>query len=42
MEESYNDDGDCISLEVKGFYFGEPDEKENKAFYGDYKVEFDC
>ena len=30
-----------VSMEVKGFYFGEPNEEKTKQFYGDLKAEFD-
>ena len=35
MEEKYTDDGEPYSLEVKGFYHGEPTDRDNKVFYGD-------
>lgn len=41
MEESYNDKEQLIALECKGFYFGEPDERSTRAFYNDYRAEFD-
>lgn len=41
MEESYNGKEQLIALECKGFYFGEPDERSTRAFYNDYKAEFD-
>lgn len=28
------------SLEVKGFYFGEPEDDATKKYYGDLKAEF--
>ena len=34
MEEKFTVDGEPYSLEVKGFYYGEPDEQCNKTFYG--------
>jgi hypothetical protein len=40
MEEYFTDDGEPVSLEVKGFYYGEPTELDNKTFYGDLKAEF--
>ena len=41
MEEITDDDGELISQEVKGFYYGEPDEENIKLFYGSLKAEFD-
>lgn len=32
--------GNVISTEVKGFYFGEPDEKATEQYYGSLKAEF--
>lgn len=40
MEECFTDNGEPISLEVKGFYYGEPTELDNKTFYGDLKADF--
>ena len=40
MEEKFADDGEPYSLEVKGFYFGEPDEQSNKRFYNDLIAKF--
>lgn len=40
MEECFTDNGEPISLEVKGFYYGEPDEQSNKTFYGDLIAHF--
>ena len=39
MEDTYWD-GEIVSMEVKGFYFGKPDEEATKKFYEDYKAEF--
>jgi hypothetical protein len=39
MEDVWND-GDLISTECKGFYFGIPDEKLTKVYYGKLKAEF--
>lgn len=39
MEETYNDDGEPVSLEVKGFYYGEPNDECNKTFYNDLKAD---
>lgn len=40
MEDTYKD-GEIVSTEVKGFYYGEPDEEATKQFYGDLKATFD-
>lgn len=40
MEKYFTDNGEPISLEVKGFYYGEPTEFDNKTFYGDLKADF--
>lgn len=40
MEEYFTDEGMPISLEVKGFYYGTPDELNQKIFYSDLKAEF--
>ena len=32
--------GECISEEVVGFYYGEPDEQSTHQFYGDRKAVF--
>ena len=37
VEDTYKD-GEIISTEVKGFYYGEPDEENTKEFYGKLKV----
>ena len=39
-KEKFTDDGEPYSLEVKGFYYGEPDEQSNKTFYGDLIAHF--
>ena len=39
MEDTYKKDK-LISTEVKGFYFGRPDEKTSKLYYGDLKAEY--
>lgn len=41
MEKRFTDDGEPVSLEVKGFYYGEPTENANRTFYGDLKADFD-
>lgn len=41
MEETFDDKGDSVSLEVKGFYFGEPNADLTEMFYEDYRAEFD-
>ena len=40
LEEIYNDEGETISVEIKGFYFGQPEEQATNDFYGKLKVEF--
>ena len=40
VEEIYSPDGEPISTEIKGFYFGEPDEESNKTFYGKLKATY--
>lgn len=40
MEECLTKDGEPISLEVKGFYYGEPTDLDNRTFYGDFKAIF--
>ena len=40
MEETYKD-GEIISSEVKGFYYGEPDEESTEYFNGKLKAEYD-
>lgn len=39
MEDVWNGE-ELVSMEVKGFYFGEPDEDGTKEFYGGLKAEF--
>ena len=36
MEDVFRDN-EYISTEVKGFYYGEPDEEATEYFYGDLK-----
>jgi hypothetical protein len=40
MEETFDDENNCVALEVKGFYFGEPNDSATKTFYNDLKAEF--
>lgn len=40
MEETYKD-GEIISSEVKGFYYGEPDEEATEYFNGKLKAEYE-
>lgn len=40
MEEKFTDSGEPYTLEVKGFYYGEPDEEATKTFYGDLIARF--
>ena len=39
MEEVLDGD-DVVSTEVKGFYYGMPNEEFDKVFYGDLKAEY--
>lgn len=39
MEETFIN-GENVSTEIKGFYYGEPDEKCTKEFYGKLKAEY--
>ena len=41
MEEKFTNDDEPVSLEVVGFYYGEPDDELNKEFYGKTKARFD-
>lgn len=41
MEDVYKGDNeDLASTEVKGFYYGSPDEESNKKYYGKLKANF--
>jgi hypothetical protein len=40
MKECFDDTGEPLSLEVIGFYYGEPNERDNKMFSGDLKADF--
>jgi hypothetical protein len=40
MKECFDDTGEPLSLEVVGFYYGEPNERDNKLFSGDLKADF--
>ena len=35
LEDTFDNDGELISTEVKGFYFGEPDDEDTRTFYND-------
>ena len=37
LEDTFKDD-DLISTEVKGFYFGKPNDEYTKQFYGKMKA----
>lgn len=39
MENTYSGD-DLVSTEVKGFYFGEPEDELTKNYYGELKANF--
>jgi hypothetical protein len=41
MEEKFTNDNEPVTLEVKGFYYGEPDDRFNKEYYGKTKCRFD-
>ena len=34
-------DDKLLSCELKGFYYGEPNEKDTKIYYGKLKAEFE-
>lgn len=38
MEDTYNY-GQLVSTEVKGFYYGEPQDKSTKEYYGKLKAD---
>lgn len=40
LEDSWNGTG-VITTEVKGLYFGEPNEEATKEFYGKLSLDFD-
>ena len=40
MKECFDDTGEPLSLEVIGFYYGEPNERDNKLFSNDLKADF--
>lgn len=40
MEDVTDDNGDIVSQEVVGFYYGEPDEAYDKVFKGRMKIVF--
>lgn len=40
LEETYKD-GEIISSEVKGFYYGEPDEEATEYFNGKLKATYE-
>ena len=41
MEEITDKNGECASVEVVGFYYGEPSEKDTQYFKGKRKAKFD-
>lgn len=41
MEDTYNKDNELILTEVKGFYYGKPNEENTEMCYGDLKADFD-
>ena len=40
MEDVYDNNKNLVTTEVKGFYYGVPNEKDTKEFYGDLKAIF--
>lgn len=40
LREEYTTEGDPVSTEVVGFYYGEPNEKDNEEFIGKLKAEY--
>lgn len=40
LKETTNPEGDPISTEVVGFYYGEPDDESTKHFIGKLKAEY--
>ena len=40
LREEYEENGDPISTEVVGFYYGKPDEKLTNEFNGKVKANF--
>ena len=41
VEDLYDDNGNPLSTEIKGFYYGEPSTQDNETFYGSLKATFD-
>lgn len=41
LEDILRIDGEVASTEVKGFYFGEPNDEATKEFYGKIKAVFE-
>lgn len=40
MKDIYNENGDIVSTECVGFYFGSPSETDTAEFIGKLKAEF--
>lgn len=40
LEETFGENGELISTECKGFYYGEPTEADNQYFNGKLKATF--
>lgn len=40
LEEVYDKDGNIISIECVGFYYGEPNEIDTNSYYGKLKAEY--
>ena len=41
MEETTNENGETLSIECVGFYYGEPSEEDNQFFKGKLKADFE-
>ena len=40
VEQEFDNEGEPKSLEVKGLYYGEPEEGQNLKFYGDLVIDY--
>ena len=40
MEDTFDNDNELVSTEVKGFYYGVPDKEATFQFYGKLKAEY--
>ena len=41
LEEKFTNDGEPVSMKVVGFYYGEPEDRLNKEYYGKTSCRFD-